>query len=134
MEASSWGYFEIVKLLLDKGAEVNHQNKVSFNSIVVIIFSRFRLHVPDGMRFTVDQWVVIVHVYMYVPLHVDLRAHLHGVRVVGKVAVGLCGTLGMVSGTLQLLQKLPQWLFNRRLWFFTAGHQLHSYSLNLHTL
>ena len=34
------------------------------------------------------QWVVMVHVYMYVPLHVGLRGHLHGVRVVGKVAVG----------------------------------------------
>ena len=30
MEASSGGHFEIVKLLLDKGAEVNHQNKVSY--------------------------------------------------------------------------------------------------------
>ena len=39
----------------------------------------------------------------------------------------------MVSGTLQLLQKLPQWLFNKRLWLFTTGHQPHSYSLNLHT-
>ena len=43
---------------------------------------------------------------MNVPLHVGLRGHLHGVRVVGKVAVGGCGgcqgTLGIVSGTLQL--------------------------------
>ena len=29
MLASSGGHFEIVKLLLDKGAEVNHQNEVS---------------------------------------------------------------------------------------------------------
>ena len=29
------------------------------------------------------------NVYMYVPLHVGLRGHLHGVRVLGKVAVGL---------------------------------------------
>ena len=49
MEASSEGHFEIVKLLLDKGVDVNCQNKASFNSIVVIIFSRFRLHVPDGL-------------------------------------------------------------------------------------
>ena len=31
----------------------------------------------------------MVHVYMYVPLHVGLGGHLHGVRVLGKVAVGL---------------------------------------------
>ena len=31
MEASSGGHFEIVKLLLDKDAEVNHQNKVSYS-------------------------------------------------------------------------------------------------------
>ena len=31
MVASSKGHVEIVKLLLDKGAEVNHQNKVSYN-------------------------------------------------------------------------------------------------------
>ena len=31
MVASSWGHFEIVKQLLDKGAEVNHQNKVSYS-------------------------------------------------------------------------------------------------------
>ena len=31
MMASSRGHFEIVKLLLDKGAEVNHQNKVSYS-------------------------------------------------------------------------------------------------------
>ena len=49
MEASSRGHLEIVKLLLDKGAEVNHQNKASFNSIVVIMFKVFRLHVPDGL-------------------------------------------------------------------------------------
>ena len=49
MEASSEGHFVIVKLLLDKGAEVNHLNKVSYSSVVVIIFSRFRLHVTDGM-------------------------------------------------------------------------------------
>ena len=30
MVASHWGHFEIVKLLLDKGAEVNLQNKVSY--------------------------------------------------------------------------------------------------------
>ena len=49
MVASSRGHFEIVMLLLDKGVDVNCQNKVSFNSIVVIIFSRFRLYVPDCM-------------------------------------------------------------------------------------
>ena len=49
MMASSGRHLEIVKLLLDKGADVNYQNKASFNSIVVIIFSRFRLHVPDGL-------------------------------------------------------------------------------------
>ena len=31
MVASCQGHYEIVKLLLDKGAEVNHQNKVSYN-------------------------------------------------------------------------------------------------------
>ena len=31
------------------------------------------------------------HVFMYVPLHVGLGGHLHGVRVVVKVAVGGCG-------------------------------------------
>ena len=31
MEALSMGRFEIVKLLLDKGAEVNLQNKVSYS-------------------------------------------------------------------------------------------------------
>ena len=31
MDASSGGHSEIVKLLVDKGAEVNHQNKVSYN-------------------------------------------------------------------------------------------------------
>ena len=36
--ASSEGHFEIVKLLLDKGAEVNHQDKVSYSSIVVIMY------------------------------------------------------------------------------------------------
>ena len=41
MEASSRGHFKIVKLLLDKGAEVNHQNKVSYSSIVVIMFKYF---------------------------------------------------------------------------------------------
>ena len=41
MVASSWGHLEIVKLLLDKGAEVNHLNKVSYSSIVVIMFKYF---------------------------------------------------------------------------------------------
>ena len=49
MVASSRGHFEIVKLLLDKGAEINHQNNVSYSSIVVIMFKVFRLHVPDGL-------------------------------------------------------------------------------------
>ena len=49
MVASHQGHFEIVKLLLDMGSEVNHQNKVSYNSIVVIMFKVFRLHVPDGL-------------------------------------------------------------------------------------
>ena len=49
MEASSGGHFEIVKLLLDKGVDVNYQNEVSFSSISVILFNRFRLHVPDGL-------------------------------------------------------------------------------------
>ena len=31
MKASSSGNVEIVKLLLDKGAEVKHQNKVSYS-------------------------------------------------------------------------------------------------------
>ena len=31
MVASSRGYVEIVKLLLDKGAEVNYQNEVSYS-------------------------------------------------------------------------------------------------------
>ena len=31
MVALSKGHFEIVKLLLDKGAEVNHQSKVSYS-------------------------------------------------------------------------------------------------------
>ena len=31
MVASHAGHFEIVKLLLDKGAEVNHQDKVSYS-------------------------------------------------------------------------------------------------------
>ena len=31
MVALSGGHFEIVKLLLDKGAEVNLQNKVSYS-------------------------------------------------------------------------------------------------------
>ena len=31
IEASSGGHFEIVKLLLDKGAEVNPQNEVSYS-------------------------------------------------------------------------------------------------------
>ena len=45
MEASSGGNCGVVKLLLDKGVDVNYHNEVSFKSIVVIIFSRFRLHV-----------------------------------------------------------------------------------------
>ena len=49
MVALSRGYLEIVKLLLDKGAEVNHQNKVCYSSIVVIMFKVFRLDVPDGL-------------------------------------------------------------------------------------
>ena len=44
------GHFEIVKLLMDKGVDVNCQNKVSFSSIVVfIMFKVFHLHVPDGL-------------------------------------------------------------------------------------
>ena len=31
MEASSRGHFEIVKLLLDKGVDVNCQNKASYS-------------------------------------------------------------------------------------------------------
>ena len=31
MKAASGGHLGIVKLLLDKGAEVNHQNKVSYS-------------------------------------------------------------------------------------------------------
>ena len=31
MKASCEGHLKIVKLLLDKGAEVNHQNKVSYS-------------------------------------------------------------------------------------------------------
>ena len=31
MEASSGGHFGIVKLLLDKGVDVNHQSKVSYS-------------------------------------------------------------------------------------------------------
>ena len=31
MEASSRGHFEVVKLLLDKGVDVNCQNEVSFS-------------------------------------------------------------------------------------------------------
>ena len=42
MLVSSGGHLEIVKQLLDKGAEVNHQNRVS---IVIILFKVFRLHV-----------------------------------------------------------------------------------------
>ena len=38
MVASSGGHFEIAKLLLNKGAEVNHQDKVSYSSIVVIMY------------------------------------------------------------------------------------------------
>ena len=38
MEASSGGHFKIVKLLLDKGAEVSLQNKVSYSLIVVIMY------------------------------------------------------------------------------------------------
>ena len=49
MEALSGGHFEIVRLLLDKGAEVNHQNKVSNSSIVLIMFKVFCLHVTDGL-------------------------------------------------------------------------------------
>ena len=35
MEALSRGHLEIVKLLLDKGVEVNYQNVVSYSLIVV---------------------------------------------------------------------------------------------------
>ena len=42
----SGGHYEIVKLLLDKGAEVNHQNKASYS---VIMFKVYCLHVPDGL-------------------------------------------------------------------------------------
>ena len=47
--ASRYGHFEIVKLLLDKGAEVNYQDMVSYSSIVVIMFNVFRFHVADGL-------------------------------------------------------------------------------------
>ena len=49
MKASSKGHFGIVKLLLDKDVDVNYQNEASFSSILVIIFNRFHLHVPDGL-------------------------------------------------------------------------------------
>ena len=39
MVASSRGHFEIVKQLLDKGAEVNHHDKVSYSCIVVVMFA-----------------------------------------------------------------------------------------------
>ena len=39
MEASSWGHVEIVKLLLDKGAEVNHQNEVNYCTIKLYVQS-----------------------------------------------------------------------------------------------
>ena len=46
MMASSRRNCEIVKLLLDKGAEVNCQNKVSYSSNHVFCF-----HVPDGYMY-----------------------------------------------------------------------------------
>ena len=55
MMASHQGHFEFVKLLLDKGAEeVNHQNKVSYSTIVVIIFIPFHLRVPDACDYELD--------------------------------------------------------------------------------
>ena len=44
----------------------------------------------NGFHLKHTSWVVMVHVYIHVQLHVGLRGHLHGVRVVGKVAVVLC--------------------------------------------
>ena len=49
MMALSRRHVKVVSLLLDKGAEVNHLDKVSYSSIVVIMFKVFRLHVPDGL-------------------------------------------------------------------------------------
>ena len=67
----------------------------------------------------VDQWVVMIHVYMYVPLHVGLGGHLYGVSVVGKVAVGGCGGceghLGWCREHCSCYKSYPQWLFNRML-------------------
>ena len=39
MVASLVGHFEIVKLLLDKGAEVNHQNEVNYCTIKLYVQS-----------------------------------------------------------------------------------------------
>ena len=62
MEASLQGYFEIVKLLLDKGAEVNYQKKVSYNC---------SNHV-QSISLACTRWLVI---YRYV-LDVGIRTYL----------------------------------------------------------